>query len=33
VPAEIKRSLWEHAKVTEDEDKLGRATRAFKPKR
>lgn len=32
VPADIKRSLWNHVKDTKDEDKLGRATRAFKPK-
>jgi len=31
VPADIKRSLWNHVKDTKDEDKLGRATRAFKP--
>ncbi|MEZ5328687.1 MAG: hypothetical protein R3F19_26880 [Verrucomicrobiales bacterium] len=32
VPADIKQSLWDHVKDTKDEDKLGRATRAFKPK-
>ena len=32
VPADIKRSLWNHVKDTKDEDKLGRATRAFKSK-
>ena len=32
VPAEIKGSLWNHVKDTKDEDKLGRATRAFKTK-
>ena len=31
VPADIKRSLWNHVKDTKDTDKLGRATRAFKP--
>ena len=32
VPADIKRLLWDHVKDTKDEDKLGRAKRAFKPK-
>jgi len=32
VPTDIKRTLWNHVKDTKDEDKLGRATRAFKPK-
>lgn len=32
VPADIKKTLWDHVKDTKDEDKLGRATRAFKPK-
>jgi len=31
VPTEIKSALWNHVKDTEDEDKLGRARRAFKP--
>lgn len=31
VPADIKRSLWNHVKNTQDKDKLGRATHAFKP--
>lgn len=32
IPAEIRKALWEHVKDTKDEDKLGRAKRAFKPK-
>jgi hypothetical protein len=32
VPADIKKMLWDHVKDTKDEDKLGRATHAFKPK-
>lgn len=32
IPAEIRKVLWEHVKNTKDEDKLGRATRAFNPK-
>lgn len=33
LPDEIKRALWNHVKDTEDEDKLGRATQAFRRKR
>ena len=32
IPVEIKQRLWEHIKYTNDEDKLGRASKAFKPK-
>ena len=32
VPPEIKKALWDHVKDTKDDDKLGRAENAFKPK-